>query len=192
MTQIFDLTLEEALEEDATLLNNLQMSTALQTQTFIDIFKARWNIYECAGFSIEEFKKFVENKFKVWLPYFQELINDYENKINYQDGIKSDITHTEMNSGTGQVSKQNAGTRNNVYTELPNKVTLKEYPTTKDNTTENVSTNESYNDSKSKSLLINKKGDVNILDQKIKYQKYLRNVYLDFVNKFDSCFVLVY
>lgn len=192
MNEIFRDTLEEALVKDPTLLDNLQMSTTTQTTMFKDIFKARWNIYECAGFSIEEFKKFIENKFKSWLPYYQELIDDYENRITYQDGIVNSEIHSETYSADGSVDKTDTASRNNVYTELPNKVTNKEYPSNKDDTNENLVSQQSYEDSHSKGVTITRTGDVNILEQKIKYQKYLRNIYLEFANKFDVCFVLLY
>jgi hypothetical protein len=192
MSEIFRDTLEEALVKDPTLLDNLQMSTTAQTTMFKDIFKARWNIYECAGFSIAEFKKFIENKFKSWLPYYQELIDDYENRITYQDGIVNSEIHSETYTADGSVDKTDTASRNNVYTELPNKVTNKEYPSNKDDTNENLVSQQSYEDSHSKGLTITRTGDVNILEQKIKYQKYLRNIYLEFANKFDVCFVLLY
>ena len=192
MSEIFRDTLEEALVKDPTLLDNLQMSTTAQTTMFKDIFKARWNIYECAGFSIEEFKKFIENKFKSWLPYYQELIDDYENRITYQDGIVNSEIHSETYSADGSVDKTDTASRNNVYTELPNKVTNKEYPSNKDDTNENLVSQQSYEDSHNKGVTITRTGDVNILEQKIKYQKYLRNIYLEFANKFDVCFVLLY
>ena len=192
MNEIFRDTLEEALVKDPTLLDNLQMSTTTQTTTFKDIFKARWNIYECAGFSIEEFKKFIENKFKSWLPYYQELIDDYENRITYLDGVVNSEIHSETYTADGSVDKTDNASRNNVYTELPNKVTSKEYPSNKDDTSESLVSQQSYEDSHNKGVTITSKGDVNILEQKIKYQKYLRNVYLEFANKFDVCFVLLY
>lgn len=186
------MTLHDALKVDPTLLDFVSLSTDEQIAKFKDMFKARWDIYEIGGETIPLSKRFFDNKFRQWKDYYQELINDYENKINYLNGIVSNETHTENYTGDGTRGKTDNANRNSTYVDLPNRTTTSNYATNKDDTSEEIISSQTYEDNHDRTLEISKTGDVNILDQKIKYQKYLRNVYLEFVERFADCFALIY
>ena len=110
----YTTTLYDALIDDPTLLDVFVMDTEEHTDTFKRIFTAYWNIHEIGGETISIFKRFLENKFIVSSPYYIEMINAYETKINMLDGAKSRNVRTLI--------------------DLPRKnVTAnKEYPTTKE------------------------------------------------------------
>ena len=188
----FEMTFDEVFVEDPNIFQNFIFTHLEQKIKFMAMFTARWGIYDVAGSSIEEFKKFIYKKYLTLIDYYQELINDYEQKITYLNGIVSSETHTREYDGNGSVTKNGSGTDNSTYSELPNKTTAGTYPTNKREDSNSYNDLSSYVDARDETITITKNGDVNILDQKIKYQKYLRNVYLEFVNKFDECFILVY
>ncbi len=186
------MTLHDALIADNTLLDFISLSTQAQTDKFKEIFSARWDIYEIGGETIPLAKRFFANKFNIKKDYYQELIDDYENKIDYLDGIISNegVSYTESNDGSQ--SKNRMGTENTDFIDLPNKQTTSNYISKKNNTNESISEAQSYEDSKAGNKIITRSGDVNILEQKKEYQNYLRNVYLEFAEEFKDCFVLLY
>lgn len=234
------ITLHDALEIDATLLDFISLSTEAQTTKFKNMFIARWDIYELAGETIPLSKRFLKNKFDTNKDYYQELIDDYENKITYLNGIISTEELTYSDSGNGSVNKSGtksltddttkSGTNtindtinksenngiNKDLIDLPNKTVSTNYVSKKDNTsetkqgvqqdsfsqaTQDIVSNtkdetsqdaQTYLDAKSGTKTVSRTGDVNILEQKIKYQKYLRNIYLEFAERFKECFCLLY
>lgn len=186
------MTLHDALKCDPEMLDFISLRTPEQTTKFTEMFKARWDIYEIGGETIELSKRFFANRFNQYKEYYQELIDDYENRINYLNGVIVTETHSENYSADGSIGKTDSATRNNTYTDLPNRTTVNNYATNKDETSESIVTSQTYEDAHDKTLTISRNGDVNILDQKIKYQKYLRNVYLEFAERFKDCFALIY
>ena len=186
------MTLHDALIIDNTLLNFISLKTTEQTNKMKEIFLARWDIYEIGGETIPLFKRFLTNNFNKHKDYYQELIDDYENKINYLDGITSTEGVSYTDSSNGSVSKARIGTENIDVIDLPNKQTTNNYVSQKNNTSESISETNTYDDSKAGNKIITRNGDVNILEQKIKYQKYLRNIYLEFAERFKDCFVMIY
>lgn len=234
------ITLHDALEIDATLLDFMTLSTPAQTTKFKNMFIARYDIYELGGETIPLSKRFLKNKFDEYKDYYQELIDDYENKITYLNGIVSTEQLSYSDSGNGSVNKSGSksltddttksGTNtindtinksesngiNKDLIDLPNKTVSSNYVSKKDNTTETKQGSQqdafsqatqdifsntkeetsqdahTYLDAKSGSKTISRTGDVNILEQKIKYQKYLRNIYLEFAERFKECFCLLY
>lgn len=186
------MTLHDALIIDENLLDFVTLSTSEQINKFKEMFVARWDIYEIGGETLALTKRFFKNKFDVYKDYYQELINDYDNKINYLDGIihSETVSYSENRdiSDTGNV----INTENLENIDLPNKQTQQNYVTSKVNDTKGTSVDTHKDDDKFGNTLISRNGDVNILEQKIKYQNYLRNIYLEFVERFKNCFVLIY
>ena len=197
---IATITLYDLLKMNEKFLDIFELDTDEQTNKFKEMFKSRFDIYEIGGETIPLFKRYLENTFNIKKDYYQELINDYEQKINYLDGyisneiINDDYTHNENYERNNNALSTTQNEQINI--DLPNKNISTEYPTSKIKNNDNMtsSVNETSKNSRIRNNKINttKKGGVNILEQKRQYQKYLRNVYLEFVDEFKNCFVLIY
>lgn len=186
------ITLYDALKIEENLLDNLILENQTQTDEFIKTFKARYNLYDIAGETIPMFKLMIENKFELKKKYYQELINEYEKEINYLDGIIESETISDNTSNNGTSSSSSNSTDTDTIYDLPYKQTENMYATKKVigdrvGEVENNSTS-----SKTQTITRNKTGNINILEQKIKYLKYIRNIYEEFVNEFKDCFSLIY
>lgn len=178
------MTLNDALKIDENFLEDLTLSTTEQTNKLIEMFKSKWDIYEIAGETLEFSKRLIKDKWYTIKDYYQELINDYENKINYLKGYVSTTTITKDDEETYKFGRKVESSN----IDLPNKTTSGTYVSSK-NIVENSNSDVVNRDNVE---TITKDGDVNILEQKMKYQKYLRNVYLECVEQFKDCFAQIY
>lgn len=194
------ITLHDLLKMNENFLSIFNLEKSEQTEKFKKMFMSRYDIYEIGGETIPLFKRYLENTFNMKKDYYQELINDYENKIDYLNGYVSHIEtndnyeHSELYNRNNTAENVTTDNTNNI--DLPNKQTNAEYITSKvkrDNS-QNVDISEVTKNTRTRKndVIVNKTGGVNILQQKEYYQKYLKNVYLDFVDEFKTCFVLIY
>lgn len=162
------ITLRNAIELEPELLNDMQMKTPEQTNKFIEIFRARWDLYEIGGETIELFKSFIDERFKLKLGYYQQLIDEYEKEFNYLDGRKTTTTYHESANSDG------------TDYDLPRKPDAVAVATTKTNVNGNISWGRTLT------------GDEDVLELKTRYLKYIRNLYEEFVNEFKDCFAMIY
>lgn len=190
------MTLYDVLLKEPTLLDDFELETDLQTSLFKSAFIARYNIYEIGGETINYFKMMIKNRFDLNKNYYQQLINEYAKAINYEDGYVVNETITEDNDSTGtsnQATNSLSNSKRTDYT-LPYKQTNERYATNENvvDTDSDIDTQNTYNVNDNKNLVRSKTGNVNVLDQKIKYMKFIRDVYRDFVEIFKDCFSLIY
>lgn len=162
------ITLRDAIVQEPTLLDEFVLETTEQTNMFKEIFRAKWDLYDIGGETIEIFKAFIDNRFALKKEYYQQLLNEYYDDFNYLDGRKTITSYSET-----------VNTDNTNY-DLPRKTGATGTATTK----ENVNGTHTY----TRTLT----GDVDMLDLKARYLKYIRNVYEDFANEFKDCFSLIY
>ena len=162
------ITLRDAIKLVPTLLDDFELDTEEQTNKFIEVFRAKWDLYDIGGETIELFKSFIDNRFKLKKEYYQQLLNEYETEFNYLDGRKTTTAYYES-----------VNTDNTNY-DLPRKTGAEGTATTK----ENVNGTHNY----TRTLT----GDVDVLDLKSRYLKYIRNIYEDFAEDFKDCFSLIY
>ena len=190
------MTLYDVLIEDPTLLDDLQFETELQTSLFKQAFISRYNLYDIGGETIPLFKLMIKGKFDLNKNYYQQLINEYAKTINYEDGYKEIETINEENDSTGTSNQDSEGITANKRTfyDLPYKQTNERYATneTFDDNTSNVNTQGRYSSNDNKNITKTRTGNVNVLEQKIKYMKFIRDIYRDFVEEFRECFSLIY
>ena len=154
------------------LLDDMQLDTKAHTDKFIDMLIARWGIYEIGGETIRLFQLYLNNTFNTYKDYYIEMINAYETKIEWTDGIKTEITET--------INDNSANKETTI--DLPNKIASVEYPSSKVN-------NEGVSD-KARSYI--EKGGINIVELKKDYLSIIRNIYAEFVSKFNECFIALY
>lgn len=186
------ITLYDALKEDETLLDNLVLETEEQTNEFINTFKARYNLYDIAGETIPMFKLMLENRFNLKKKYYQDLINEYSKEIDYLQGIVETETISDETSNNGTSSSSSNATDTDTVYDLPYRQTENMYATKKVIGDRIGEVENNSSSSKTQTITRNKTGNINILEQKIKYLKYIRNIYEEFVNEFKDCFSLIY
>lgn len=162
------ITLRDAIKEEPQLLEAFVLNTQEQTTKFIDIFRAKWDMYDIGGETIELFKIFITNRFIVKKDYYQELIDEYETQFNYLDGRKTVTTYRE-----------DANTDSTDY-DLPRKTGATGTATAKTNVDGELEWTRTLT------------GDVDVLEQKSKYMKFIRNLYEQFADEFKDCFSLIY
>lgn len=180
----YSITLYDAIKYDATLLDGFNFTNPVYTVEFKNHFINKFGIYEIGAETIELFKVYITNRFNLNKEYFEKLLDKYYEKLNETDGYYHFEEHTisknESGNSTGNSNLQNI--------DLPNKVTNKEYVTSKNNSnnTDNYTTNnnETFNETR--------KGGVNVIDQRERILKYIRNIFLELVEKFKDCFCLLY
>lgn len=162
------ITLRDAIVQEPTLLDEFVLETTDQTNMFKEIFRAKWDLYDIGGETIEIFKAFIDNRFALKKEYYQQLLNEYYTDFNYLDGR---YTQTEYH--------ESANTDSTSF-DLPRKTGATGTATTKENVNGSIGWVRTF------------KGDVDVLDLKARYLKYIRNVYEDFANEFKDCFSMIY
>lgn len=184
----FTITLHDALLKEPTLLDNLTLSTTERTDKFKNFFISKWFNYEISGETIPMFKALIENRFNTLKDYYEELITAYEIKIDMLDGKMVTITRDDTKNDTFN-RNVNLNGENKIY-DLPRTSVAENKPTQKsDIVNSNV---EDSTTNKTLKQTISKKGGVNVIDLKRDYMKLIRNVYIDFVTNFDTCFIDLY
>lgn len=138
------------------------------------------------------------------------LNKDFDSEIN----INNEVSNTENSNYASQVSNtedvSDATTNTNI--ELPNRTTQSEYPNNK-NTTDYTSDvestsnrndavsktagstldgNNTQNDTTNETFEEDRTGGINVIDQRERMLKYIRNIYYEFTEKFKSLFIFVY
>lgn len=151
---------------------DLQLDTEEHTNKFRQMFIAIWGVYEIGGETIPQFKDFVKLRFDEYKDYYIEKINAYETQINMLDGMKETYSETITNDGTN----------NSAIIDLPNKQTTKEYISNKQNTKIDNTETRTYS----------RTGGINVIKLKEDYLKLLQNIFKEFVDKFDTCFIQIF
>lgn len=155
----YTILLYDLLQQDPTFLNFMELDTEEHTTRFLQIFQAKWGMYEIGGETPEQFKIFLEQDFNLHKQYYIDKLNMYEKDFKLEEGIISTIETNRETNFNGNKSKTNVaesetksqgtatGTNNetvsNTITEdntsgtnetqygLPNKETSNRYPTSK-------------------------------------------------------------
>ena len=167
----YTIQLVDALSIDETLLENLKFDNDEYTENFIRIFKALYEIYEIGGETIAEFKQFIDNKFTIWKDYYVEKLDTYYTKINFLESNFYNSTATR--SGEYSNNSKDYG--------FPNRVTTQKYLTDE----KDGSNSEEITDTKNETF-------GNMIDLRKQYLDAIQNIYLEFANKFQTCFILLF
>lgn len=178
----YTMQFNDLLLEDPDLLLDLveELPNDIIRSSFINMFKARWGIYEIGGETITEFKEYLQAYYDMYKDYYLEMINAYNVDIDMLDGIKETIT--EENNDEEKTTSN--GTSK--YIDLPNKVTSEDYATNK---TIGNSTTSTSND---RSKTITRTGGVNVLELKKQYMLLIKDLYKEWIDKFSPCFIQLY
>lgn len=194
------MTLRDVIKNNPNLFENMNMSTPQRTQNFIDRFKAMYNNNSIGAETVQLFKYWIEDKFNEVVPYYEQRLSIYEKELDGDDGKKitreiheSNDASTHGNSGTSGGSNSSITTTN--Y-DLPRTSTPTEKPTTKttevSDVTNGSSTNYLSEGEGSRDLSETIKGDVNVIEQREKWLKFIRDIYSDMCKEFRDCFAIIY
>lgn len=227
-----EITLEQALVDNPTLLEGFIFDQPTQTQTFKAMFINIWNFYKLGGKDIAQFKKFITNKFNAYKPYYQQLIDVYYSELNYEDGIKTKETFEDDSTNNKDIVDVNTRTYGNKDTNIRtgsaettfsggNEETHYDLPRSGGSATPNDKTVTGYNNRKDTTAYNSVKdelnhtgtlgdsgrtdddtvfhrdytkiitGNIDVVELRDRYLKYLRDLYMDFAKRFSDCFNLV-
>ena len=141
-----------------------------------DVFNGRYDMYEISGETIGEQKLFLQATFNQHYRYYKEILDNYMKQWDYSTGGRK-ITSFER-SGSNDT--------NGISVELPNKVVdeddIYKYPDSGDK-------GHSENESSGTSTVYDTSAFISL---KREYIDQIRNVFEEFANRFDDCFMMLY
>lgn len=109
------------------------------------------------------------------VPQFKEFVRQKFNEYYHYYIEKINAYDTEIDMLDGIVDTVEEDTLSQ-YIDLPNKQTSKEYITNKNKNNRQIT----------------RKGGVNVIDLKRNYLRLIQDVYREFVDKFDTCFIQMF
>lgn len=178
---------DEILSDLSSLFDNSEILKVRGNVNFIDLFTAYYNQREIN--STTEGLWFLRLKDKAVQVYnrYYEIVNKYYKDLDLFSG---EVYSREGTDTTDTTNTFNGTTSDNVVNiELPNKVTAKEYPSSK--STDNTNSETTTTDNKNKTYN-EKTSRVNLAEQKDKVMKLIRNVAEQAVQDFDELFLSIY
>lgn len=196
---VYTMQLVDALEIEPTLLDVFNFSKDplhdqafwdSQSETFKNIFKSRYYNYELGLETIPLFKEAIQNIFITKETEYKERLNVWFQERNQliTKYAKLDISRNDKFIGTYSYSGYT--TDKTIITDLPNKNTTNEYPSEKDNSTGSSDYNTNTNNFRytNDSHVNNRE----LLDIKREYMNLVRNIYLEFMEDYKTCFCLLW
>lgn len=198
----------DAYALDPTLFDDMEMSTDERKNALVKMLKSKYNIYEIAGETLQEFKLFLTNKFNQWVFYYEQLLDAYEQEFDWKDGDVEDVDMVYTNDATRVVTPRTqaktTSTPGVINTredyDLPRSTSSENRPSSKTVTTPSgqdvtiagsISGEDTIEDDGTRTEK-GKRGRVNLVEQREKYLKAVRNLYMDFAEKFKPCFLDMY
>lgn len=193
-------TLREALEIDETLLWGLYLNSPFTDSDLIETFKGMYNNMQLGTSDLTQFGLWIDDKCETIRKYYKKKIEIYQRELNGDEGIKISRATSKTNSAqtatTNGLTSATNDTINTTNYDLARTSNPVEKPTTKQTVsdaiqnTQNSTINSSGNGNESISETIT--GDVNVVEQRDKWLKFLRNIYAEMCKEFRDCFALVY
>lgn len=183
----YTLTLDDAIDYDPNILDVLTLSTTARTEKFQNIFKAVYGLREIGGETTAQFKSFLAHTITQHQDTYEKLLDIYEDEqLDWKDG---DVTTTTYDDDITQTyGRKNESAGHSQANTLPNKVVSQptKYATsTSDDTTS--SQDSGQDTTMHRGDLVTKNG--NKIKLRKEYADDIRNIYLEFCDKFASCFV---
>ena len=192
------MELNEALRIDPTILTQMTMNSQETTLAFQEMFKNTYYWNEIASETLPRFKLLVEQTFLKYKDYYEKALEIYNSDVDWKAGWLTAIKESTLSKDIRDENSTSNGTQNvdNSQTniDLPN-YTGTGTPSSKVETggSNTMSSTKNYNTNNNteRNFEHNKKS-VNILDERSKALSQVRNILLEFVEKFKFCFVLIY
>ena len=195
-----NLTLLEALEKDSSILDYLTLANPLWDAKLLKRFKGMYGSRQIATNNLGEFKLWIKLINDEYSNLYQDKLSIYELQLNGDDGVKisraTAKTNTAQSATTNGLTSATNDSINTTNYDLARTSNPVEKPTTKQSVseaiqnTQNSTINSSGNGSESIAETIT--GDVNVIEQREKWIKFIRDLILDYCKEFKDCFALVY
>lgn len=192
------MELNEALEIDPTILTQMTMNSVDTTSAFQEMFKNTYYWYEIASETLPRFKLLIEQTFLKYKDYYERALEIYNSDIDWKSGwitaIKESTSSIDKRNETNTYNGTQNGNNNQTNIDLPN-YSGTGTPSSKVETEGNnaISSTKNYNtDNTTGRNFEHNKSSVNVLDERSKALSQVRNILLEFVEKFKFCFVQIY
>lgn len=196
---VYTMQLVDALEIEPTLLDAFnfpqyeghdKLFWDNQTEIFREIFKEHYYNYELGLETIPLFKEAISNVFNKHKIEYGEKINVWSQERNQLLTKYSKLDITRNDNFTGKYDYTGNTSDTTIITDLPNKNTTKEYPSEKDNST--GTSGGSNNTNNTRTTTDSHVNNRDLLDIKREYMNLVRNIYLEFMEDFKTCFCLLW
>lgn len=192
------MELNEALRIDPTILTQMTMNSQETTLAFQEMFKNTYYWYEIASETLPRFKLLVEQTFLKYKDYYEKALEIYNSDVDWKAGwlttIKESTSSSDKRVETSTYNGTQNGNNNQTNIDLPN-YSGTGTPSSKVETEGNnsISSTKNYNtDNTTGRNFEHNKSSVNVLDERSKALSQVRNILLEFVEKFKFCFVQIY
>ena len=190
---------KDTLSENPDIIENLVLDSTSRTNEFIKVFNATYNTKRLCTDDISLFKEYITNTFNQHKEYYIQKLNVYERELNGDLGesISRTLIDNTTNATSNNVGITGSQTNNNteILYDIPRSQT-KGNPTNQTDKVDSLSNNQSTTGSSSgntnKSVSESITGNVNVIKQRELWLKFIKNIYLDFADKFKDCFLQIY
>ena len=169
------------------------------------VLYARWHEYEIAGETVGEQGDFILQTYYENRSYYKEMFDNYYKQFDYATtGLRKVVEMHSTNTNTGSVvddgSSSNTDETRGIHVDLPNKQIdpddIYTYPSDADKSNSESSTSnhntrdiENQGASDTTNTYVD---NTRFLEMKARALRLIRNLYLDFAEKFSDCFIHIF
>lgn len=167
-------------------ITNLNTIVDLDTYSdgFIKTFNSMYWFNNINFVDEDEFWAYITRVFEANKDTFLKKITKYEELLDESKGYYRDETITE----NGESSATGSSDGSNSHIDLPNRTTQNNYVSDKNNVESSFDNSGDY----SKTITTQRKGGVNIIDQRERVIKYYRNMFIEMCETFKDAFLKIY
>lgn len=171
MNARYTMTLYDVITIEPTFLENIMFfMDGEHTDKLITEVRAMWDVYEIAGETIGEQRKYMEDTFKEYKEYYAEKIAEYDKKLDWADKTFYEVYTKSESNGTS------------IHSDLPNKqIDPDDYFAYPSNTDKSGADSEDTTTDKSKLLSIRRQ-----------YLSQIKDYYREFALRFAEDFIHMY
>lgn len=196
---LYTQQLQTAYDTDPTIITStIVLDTPAHSQKLQEMIMNKYALWEIQGETIAEEKLLLKRCNDRHKDYFIEMLTWYETAINFLDGVKTttsvtdDTVKDESGKSLGEYEERLI-TEDKHY-DLPRMSASENRPSSLDRHEPVDGSNTNSNDwensgtvTKTVETLI--KGGKSVIDLKREYQALIKNLYEEFANKFEPCFI---
>lgn len=196
---LYTQQLQTAYDTDPTIITStIVLDTPAHSQKLQEMIMNKYALWEIQGETIAEEKLLLKRCNDRHKDYFIEMLTWYETAINFLDGVKTTTSVTDdttkNDSGKSQGEYEERLITEDKHYDLPRMSASENRPSSLDRHEpvdgKNITSNDWQNGGtvkKTVETLI--KGGKSVIDLKREYQKLIKNLYEEFANKFEPCFI---
>ena len=196
---LYTQQLQTAYDTDPTIITStIVLDTPAHSQKLQEMIMDKYALWEIQGETIAEEKLLLKRCNDRHKDYFIEMLTWYETAIDFLDGVKTTTLVTDDtkkdDSGKSLGEYEERLITEDKHYDLPRMSASENRPSSLDRhepvSGSNITNNDWQNSGtvkKTVETLI--KGGKSVIDLKREYQKLIKNLYEEFANKFEPCFI---